>query len=95
MFFYAANSNLYRHTERAFRLVLDNRIGSDFLASFAVLGYYLDDPPEAGESARPLDPRNAQAPDHVRHDGSLVRTAAPGRGPRLGAQALLRRSAGQ
>lgn len=42
-FFYRANSNLYRHTERAFRDALGERIGSEFLASFAALGCYLDD----------------------------------------------------
>lgn len=30
-FFYFANSNLYRHTERAFREALDYRIGADSL----------------------------------------------------------------
>lgn len=42
-FFYAGNSNLYRHTVRAFRAAFGERIGSNFLLSFAALGCYLDD----------------------------------------------------
>ncbi len=42
-FFYAGNSNLYRHSVQAFRGAFGESVGSNFLASFAALGCYLDD----------------------------------------------------
>jgi hypothetical protein len=42
-FFYHGDSKLYRETERAFRDSIPERIGQDFLTSFAQLGCYLDD----------------------------------------------------
>jgi hypothetical protein len=42
-FFYFGDSKLAEETERAFRKVLPELIGDDFLSSFCRLGCYLDD----------------------------------------------------